>query len=41
MSGVELGGFNWMMRLLEVDDNECIDEDDNSEGRYIWTINPK
>ena len=29
-----------MMKLLEVDDNDFIDEDDNPEGRYICTIDP-
>ena len=27
-----------MMKLLEVDDNEFIDEDDDSEGRHLCTI---
>ena len=30
-----------MMIILEVDDNEFIDEDNNLEGRYLCTINPK
>ena len=30
-----------MMKLLQVDDNEFIDEDDILEGRYHCTIDPK
>ena len=30
-----------MMKLLEVDDNKFIDEDDNPEDRHLRTIDPK
>ena len=30
-----------MMKLLEVDDNKFIDEDDNPEDRYLRTIDSK